>query len=374
MYICWYILRLTTLGNLPYMQVMRTGIIGLLFLICFMDRYSKKQLIQLLLFGVIGIAGWFFSDLPDILLFFLFYSTSWNVEVQKLQKMSFIVYCLMIFTVYVLFRMGVVTDAIKRWTLSGISGHSYGYAHANMLAMVVLQPIILWLYHRNNKVKMADYLVIGAIAIFIYENTQARTMAVIIVLLLVLIPNIEFLAKMKKFKSIIKVLVSTPIVCSIISFLVTILYSMNVGFVRIINLRLSNRIYMQLLAIQKYGISLFPSVQIYNEGATIESIIYLDSSYIKLAVNFGFIIFAVVIAIYTNAMNMMYKHGDYRALSIAAVMCIMGLVETTLYRMGINIFLLVLFEYARANSVLKMYAFNAENIRKIKKFDRTENQ
>ncbi len=329
----------SSLENKPFLGYLTYLILLLLGIKIILSYYTKKQLFWAVTLLGFGIWLYYITGLGDLMLFMWFIISGRDVKLRKTFRMALKVYVFSILFAIALYAFGYSTDVVKRLT-DGSLGHSLGFSNANSLSLLFFQPILIWIVLRYERFKFRDYAGILLAELIIYLITRCRSTFITSIILLFLLPNIKTLSSHKYSKRVLKILVYVAPICAALSFLLVYLYSRGGAVVSVIDSLGSSRISSAYINIIRYGIHFFPTAN----NPVYESLYTLDNSYIRVAVHFGTFVLIFVLFFYTRSMWFMYKREEYERLTVMVIICILSLFETNLYRLSINVAILLLSE------------------------------
>lgn len=324
-----------------------TYIILLLLIVKFvLSKYKKKEFLAILVLLVYGMYTFHATSDSSLLFFVAFIVCAKNIDEERTMKIALRAFLISICLGLLLYFVGISPDIIK-YKNDGTPVHAYGFTNPNSLALVALQPILLWIYFKYNKFLIRDYFGVAISGLLIFLITKSRSVLVIVLFLLVLLPNVSAISKRRGVERLLRILVMTPAVCAFISFFLTYLYNNENAFVMLASTLLSGRLLGQGITVRLYGVPILPFVDnpVYLSPYT------LDNSYVRIACHQGFISLLIVLLLYTISMNRMYKRREYEKLILLSAIAVLSLFETSLYRIVINITILMLGEALYSNNV-----------------------
>ena len=174
--------------------------------------------------------------------------------------------------------------------------HTLYFTHPNLMGQVILWLVIDILYIKKcDKISVFLSVIMIAIA-FVVTDSRTMVMAYVIFLFLYFIGK---LMKEKTYKKIIHFIEKFSIdIVAITSLILAILYKYQISSVCFINKLTSGRIYNAYIAIEKFGIQLFPNIGAIN----LEQYTIIDNFYIRSFILFG-TIFIIILSIMTKSIS-----------------------------------------------------------------------
>ena len=321
------------LGFLTYLILL---LLGLKFVL---SRYTKPQLFLMVFLLSFGIWLYYITKVGDLMIFIWFIVAARDVDLRRTFRTALRVYIITMTLAVCMYLLGYATDVTKALA-DGTVGHSYGFINANVLSVLVFQPVLIWVFLKYDRLKIREYLLIIIVELLLYYITRCRSTLVISVSLLILLPNIKVLSSHKYSRRVLSVLTFIAPVCALLSFISVYLYSRGGVALTAMDILGSGRISNAYINISMYGMHLLPI----ENNPIFGSPYTLDNSYIRIGTHFGMLVLILVVYIYTRSMHFMYKREEYERLVVIAIICLLSLFETNLYRLSINIAILFLSE------------------------------
>lgn len=314
-------------------------ILLLLIVSLILSKYSKKEFLATLLLLVYGMYSFYATTDSSFLFFIAFILCAKDIDEEQMMKVALRAFILAICLGLIFYFVGISPDVIK-YKNDGTPVHSYGFKNPNNLGLLAIQPLLLWIYFKYNRFRLRDYIGVAVCGVIIYLITKCRSALVTVLFLLFLIPNVSAFSKKRGIEKILKGLVLLPVICAVISFLLPYLFSNGNVFVNLLDVSLSGRLMGSSVVLKQYGLPMLPYVDnpVYTNRYT------LDNSFVRLAAYHGIISLVVVLMLYTKSMNKMYRNNRFESLLVLSAVVVLSLFETSLYRIVINIAILLLGE------------------------------
>lgn len=252
---------------------------------------------------------------------------------------------------------GFVSDYIYS-TERGVR-HSLGICYPTDFAAHMLFICIAYVCFRKNKLTFTEIAVMLVLSFTIYKYTYARNDFISMIGVCVLC----IIAKILQFKNVnisnckkLRWLCLLFIIMFIISFLIMINYQ-NSALVQNINDYTANRIYYSWSAYEQYGLKPFGSVIAESGsgygGATSDNYFYLDSSYIRILLKYGYIFMMFVIVMYMRIFNKACKNGNMYIIAGLIIVAFFGMMEHHLFEIAYNILWVLMFADIKNNRDIK---------------------
>ena len=200
------------------------------------------------------------------------------------------------------------------------------------------------IYLKKGLVSWKLYIPLIVYAIVLYIQTKTRMLFFMNVLVLT-----YFLVFGKKLvktdqEKIFRMLVITPWICAIISFVMVWLYGKGNRMMISLDLVI-NRLGLAYNGIQKYGIHLFGQ-PISWLGNSLYNIAdwrynYVDCSYVQTALNYGGLFLILVLMVYSIILYNSYTRGDFYLSIIIVFILVLCITESRLFDLSFNPFILL---------------------------------
>lgn len=315
-------------GDFIYRIVFCVGMIGLVlsFLCC---DYSKKEFAVMLCLAGLVVIAFLKNHNRSLLLACLAVFASKNLDYDHILNFVWIIMVVCIPLVIVLSVIGIIPNVSTSLPKGGETYiiYNYGFPTANNLYFHLWIAVALTFMRYEKKMNvMAVAGITGAMfgaKLFLHS----RTGLVCYLLFLVMF----YLMKSRKFEERMnKLYPMLPVVCGSINLLLTWLcgfgYRIGTGVDKLMTGRLS----WSYRSVCDYGISFTGS-----RGAG-----QLDSLYMTMLMNYGAILFVVLLYVYTKTMRCMIHEGKRAAAIAMGVLCVYSIMEVNAINPIWNPFLL----------------------------------
>lgn len=171
----------------PLFQKMTWIAIGFAFIKLLMTRWDKKSLIICVLLNSLGILILLFSHETAPLLTSIAITSSKDIDIHKLLKVSFWIKMVFFLVVTSLAILGYIDNQEGIW-FSGIIrvryGLGYGHPNSTHYTLFIIVSLCILIYH--NKMNLFHYAVLFGYNYFIYRYTFSRTGFYLTILILIL--------------------------------------------------------------------------------------------------------------------------------------------------------------------------------------------
>ena len=262
--------------------------------------HKKYEKVEYVIYGILCVFTLYTSIRIHKMLFFinlLAIVASKEIELKRVVKVDIVIKTIILLihcTIYIyqyIFNYAIIEDTIIMDL--GRNRHALYFNHPNLVAQIVLWLAfdILYLKQCDKKSIILTFILL----LITYMVTDSRTMFLMYIVFLMLYYG-KNLFNEKNYKKIIDFIQKFSIdILAIFSLILALLSDKGLYIVGLINKLTSGRVYYSVIALDKFGINLFPNVSAIN----IEDYTLVDNFYIRAMVLFG-IIFIILMSIMTK--------------------------------------------------------------------------
>lgn len=282
------------------------------FLICtklaldfFEGDFSWKEIgaigvVTLLLIGVALTTG-----NKAMLIYWAFIVAAHDVEFERIIKMSLIVHLVCLVFVVGSSYVGIIENRVYGKNDAVIRlRDSLGFQYATESSNYFFYMLLMWIYCRKEKITWIEIMGLFVGNVFLFEKTDTKSAFALGVFILTgaaLLKCISWLRIYRKWY----VAISAGIV-PILSFIIicfSVKYDETVLWMYRLNKILSSRLKWGRMAFEKYGIHLWGQrIEWVGGTASFEGVEkaynYVDSSYMQILINFGVIVFVLLLVLF----------------------------------------------------------------------------
>lgn len=219
-----------------------------------------------------------------------------------------------------------------------------GFGHPNYCGAVFLNLIFLRIFNAKGKFRVRDYLFILCIESLNLLGPKSKTslgLGILAMLAMFFIENTNR-RLIRKITSKIKYL---PIFLIGVSLLFVVSYYSNSAWAVLLNALFSGRIDQAAYFWNHYEVTLFGQVLENVSSAKATTLLQarmLDNGYFYMLLGEGVVFTAIFVALAVNATRRLLRYRQYRCILILAIMFLWGLMESALFRLEMNVALLLL--------------------------------
>ena len=354
-FVLWYASEILFRTNIEFNGVLEAGITYfVLALLIAQDvvyqQYDRNELIVLSICTVLILISALISQDNSVLSTWVFIVSFRNCDFNRTVKYAYRILSIIIPLVIVLCYLGLIPDNIHY--RNGIVRHSLGFSHPNQFGLVVFQWLVCRVYLYWDKIKVFDFIVLGALAMIIKRITDSQTATISILLLglMILVVKLLDLYKVSYNRFLVKAFSVVSFSLMLASVFLTYVDVSKYAVLRTLDFFLSRRFTMGHRVLSVYGSSLLgqrvyttrEQLAYHREVQSAYSRLLLDNAYATLWLKYGIIILIIFIIAYL----LLYRKVSMTPplLVILFIYSVYGIMEHGLFQMRHNVFLL-LFSY-----------------------------
>lgn len=316
----------------------------LMLQIIFMQSYTKKELIVVILITLPIVISTGSSGNKSLLSLWMFIVGSKKISFDKIVQTAYRILIIMIPLVIFLRLMGLIDDyTIMR---GSVQRFSLGFSHPNQLGMRIFQLTLCHCYMNRMKLSIIHYWnIIFAVAFtFIISNSKTAYISLIVFLSVLL-----FYEYIERKSPIITKIFARSLVIG--AFLLNV-FSLTLSYIDVnrnvilsrIDKWMSFRFSWCHRVWQIYGVS-FWGQKVYIWGEELKAVgrqsrLYLDNAYVAILLRYGILVFLIISFMYLYLIKSMVIRKEYVLTIILFLYSLYGLMETGLFMLSHNIFLL----------------------------------
>jgi hypothetical protein len=341
------------------MKLVRIISFTILVLKIFYDNlYSIKILLKFLLVGLLLMVIVFFSGQTLLLDTFLFIFCARNILFKDIIKITLIIHIFMIIFIILSNYFGIIQDVNVWYRDDGIIRYALGYNYCTLVAQYYFHIILMFIVLKDGKkLKLIETILILIINYIIYIYTDTRAVFFLICILIPLTYIISFFDKPLKNGIISKLLFKY---CFPISALISIIGSINYDKSNIIYLVLnklfSGRLDLGLKGYEQFGISWFgQKIQWITGAGSYDTYNYVDSSYLKIALNYGIILLIILCIVFVFIGKFAIENNKKYFCLVLMFLAVHSITDPQLIELRYNPFLLTFSVFFISNFKISLF-------------------
>ena len=312
------------------------------------SKITRMELIRIMILVAITAVGSYFAG-NGILLTLIYLYGAKDIDVEKVFRILGYLYII----IFVLIVLTSLAGIIENWDYPQGGNRptrwGLGFTYPTHTSSVLFMSVLIICYLQKKQLKLIHLVIIELFNLWIYSYTDSRAG----MMLCALVPIVFYLLKYRK-KEFRKTILgwlqqwSFP-VCAVIIYALTMAYK-GTGFLAVINNWLSGRLNYSNYSMNLYGVHLFGQrikwVGWGGFGHITDTLSgdynFVDTSYLKLLLENGLIVWLLIMVMWTAVSIMAYKSNQRYLTWALTFLAIYSMVEQWLMNLGTNIFLLFL--------------------------------
>ena len=319
-------------------------------------RFTIKEILGIAAAAIVFLYVAKYSTRKDILIFWIFIAGTKEVCFKNIVKASLIIHVIFIATVILSSFAGIVNDRTFIRHSTKAVRHSYGFKYSAQPAHYLFYTILMWIYVRRERVTLLEIIVMFAATVFMYISSDTKSpfgLSIIGLCGAVVLKYSEYFRRYKKWYSIVAI-TAIP-VCAVTMFILC--YNdawQDQAWMHKLNELVSGRMRLTNQGFHLFGIKAFGQT-IEWFGGPIEYYHYVDSAYMNVFFNLGWITYILVVLWGAHCGYEASKNKDtYYVLSIALV-AIHSMFDVTYAMIDYNVFITM---YTNVDNCMKTDKMN----------------
>lgn len=299
-----------------------------LILLIIQKNFLLDQYLLILAIGIFIVIGYFDSKMAGFLRAFLLILAAKNFELKKILKSCRYSLIITVIISVILFLFGISVGSVRRNFIS------WGFVHPNVAGQVMMLVVLLWVSENENEnIKKIDTMLFWG-AVIIGAFTGARTSAILLIALILMLPILKYVVSKQNFLA--------DILCYLNPFLLWLTYytanKLDISrFAQLMDKILVNRIFLNYFALNHWGIKLFgQDISLTTTGTVYNNIrnVYwttgttVDSTYMTSLLVMGLLPTLIWSISYIFTMKKMKENKNYLLFGVAIILCFEAFNET----------------------------------------------
>ena len=311
------------------------------------NKISIRELVQVAMLVCITALGSYYAG-NEIMLSLIYIYGARKINLEKIFLYAGSIYIAIFLMIILLSLAGIIenwdffqSSSRPRWGL--------GYSYPTHTSSVLFMCVLIFCYLKKERLNLVWTALIELLNVWVFLFTDSRAGFILSAVVPFVFLLLKYRRKYLTESKVEKILQWAFPICAIAIYSMTMLYD-GTGVLRLINVMISTRLSTAQSSIKQYGIHLFGQrIQWVGWGGWGHTQIeltgtynYVDSSYLKLLLDNGIIIWLIIMIGWTTVSIKAYKTNNrylVYALSFLAVYC---MVEQWLMNLGANPFVIFL--------------------------------
>lgn len=320
-------------------------VFGLLMIqIVFFQSYTKKELTAIVMVTLPIVIATFLSGNRSLLSAWMFVVAAKNIDLDDVICMAYKILSIMIPVIVLLCLFGVIENVpLMRGTMQR---YSLGFSHPNQLGLRVFQFIVCYCYIHRNRLRKLDYLIICLAIAFLIRIPNSKTAYIVTTVFLCMLLLYNFVKNQRPRYMMLfeKSLVLGAFCLGFFSICFSYIDVNRNSVLSRIDKWMSSRFSLGHIVWQLYGVSLLGQRVYISEDERklvgIKTRLFLDNAYLGILLRYGILVFLIFFIGYLCLVKAMIMRKEYILAIILFMYALYGVMESGLYMISHNIFLI----------------------------------
>ena len=320
----------------------------LLIEIIFFQRYTKREIMSIGLFGFLLVIVTLRSHFSNELLSFtLFAVASKNADIKQVIRIIYRTLLILIPTIVILSLFGVLDNYVT-YRVGGLQRYSSGFYHPNTLGQYIYTLMGCHFYLHFDRLKWWDYILALGAAVFCNVVPNSKTAVILLYLLVAVTLTYKLSQMFSKEKVFLYGLLLGAFACNAISVILSNIDLSTYPVLSLFDNVISSRFSICNHDIDVCGLTWFGqevnvlSTEVFSKLGISQAhvVVTLDNSYIAILLKYGIVMFAIFSALFLYNMYVQIQKQRSVIVILLFLTAVYGVTERSLFMLSINIFLL----------------------------------
>lgn len=332
----------STLNSATNMLVLMMLMLQILLLLPF---YNQRELLIIAGITIPIVIAALLSGNKSLLSAWMFVVAAKNENTDRVIHTAYKILVILLPVVFIFCFFGLIED--NTLFMRNVQRFSLGFLHPNTLGVRILQLIICHCYVHRERLGIVNFLFVISAIIFVYVIPNSQTVCVCLILFLVMLIFYKYVRDKKgKILTIYsRMLLVGAFLINVISLVLSFMDVNRNPILHKIDFWMSSRFACAHRVWMLHGIS-FLGQKVYVTEAErklvgITEKLWLDNAYMSIILVHGVLVFLIFSISYLWLMKYVAAQKKYMLVSILFLFAVYGIMETGLYSLGQNIFLVL---------------------------------
>ena len=297
---------------------------------------TRRDLVALAVLVVLNVQTYVWGG-NDLFALSLFVYCGRRIDFASIAKVTIVVQSLITAFVIMSWGFGLVENTVDM-RLDGQVRHSLGFSYVTYLSYVLLNVVLLRMYLTRGDMSYAELAFLAFLNVLTLALTDARNGCGLIFIAL----GLAFLLRGKSLRldrhAVVRWLLTYSLVIFAAIFIVLSVFYVEGGPLASLDAFFSRRLFITNEAIAEYGIPLVGG----TEWSLVESGTTIDSSYLRVVFEHGFVMLVVVLVVMTRLQQIAFMRGDYWLMLCLFFVAAHSMFDAQLISLQHNTFLLLI--------------------------------
>lgn len=319
------------------------SIIMLLYRTVAYGKIRKKELL-IAVFGAILIWITYRNAGSDFFVpAFLFIVCGKKVDYNKVVRTILYAQIFSVLLIVLMAIFGIIDNMSTVYSYSYLSTTvvktSLGFKHPNIFGARLLQIGLCFLYLVYDRWKTGYYVILGVIATIVYNTSYSRTAVLLLLLAVLLVFLVKRMQNQKVTRRLLTVMEYMPIIVCSFSIILALFFTTSELFA-FMDKYFTARFTAITQFFSQYGFSILgQEIELSRQSNGLFFTI-LDNSYAHIGIRFGLIMLVVFIFALQKTAQKARKSDNYALLILVTIISLLGMSETTMFRVSYNFVIL----------------------------------
>ena len=312
------------------------------FIRFFRKKYSIREVILDGMAGILLIISMCVTEYRELLIFWVFIVAAHDIDFEEIIKLSVWVH-----VVCLIFVIGSCYAGILENKVYGLGGNrireSLGFGWTTEGSNFFFYTLLMWIYWRKNKIRIEETVLLAAISIYFFVKTDTKSAFFLGMIALVGANLLKYMPGLMEYKKTYSaVAIGIVPVLAFFVIWVSAKYDSSVLWMKKLNNLVNGRLNLGKSGFKNYGIHIFGQKIIWVGGEPAPPAVYnfADSSYVQNFLNFGPIIFVLILGWLVCIGISISMRKDTYFLLVFAIMAVHTTFDPQLLWIGYNSFLM----------------------------------
>lgn len=313
----------------------------------FLKKFSCKELIIVAMMSGLLLLSCGNAASNTLFIYWAFSVASHDANYKNMSKVCLFAHIFALILIFGLCLVGILPDNINVRG-NGAERHSFGFFYGGLLSHFVMYTILLYLYVRNESLKIKEVILLILLTMFVFVNTDTKSPFALSMAALLLSCVLIIFRQRQTFNRLYKVIsvIVGPISVGAIGIL-SLAYNNQSEFLNMINRAVSGRLALGKQAFAEYGVTAFGQRISWSVGGS-GGYNYVDSSYLKALFDYG-IVFEILIVVVLASLGLaVIRKKDVWALLCLLIVCLHSMFDDQLLWLGSDSFMLCAYPYLKS--------------------------
>ncbi|MBL6537385.1 hypothetical protein JNG37_01345 [Streptococcus suis] len=267
-----------------------------------------------------------------------------NFPFDKAAKISLVISVIVLFLTVAAAKFGFILNYSEYSALR--VRHYLGFRYSLFGSTVVANIISIYIFLRNGKLSIVEFLLCFGLNFWIYSETQSRLIFGSTVILLIVTWIYNYLNGRNEIKPVLlRPFQYTYLILFGLSYQLATTYS-GTDFEKYLNDISGGRIYLANRSLQLFGVGLTGEpIQEWNGNGldvsgnrNVSTYLYVDNLYLHLLQRHGLLLFGIFLFLVTRVLRSLYKRKEYFLFILVVVIGFKGIIDDLAINLYYNIF------------------------------------